>query len=175
MITEERQRMLLELKRLIKNGTFDFNTGDGYYEEDWQYFTVHDNNNLELVEVEYHWEWSWRGIHEVWGRGESGEGRETLGNILDFVLNRKFGNSAVEDKWQEVIKYLRHTDDYGIQDAIPTETNEWDEEDTDRDYDDFDYETEYEDYTDEDKQESDDLVAKNEAAAIIKDIEETLS
>lgn len=174
MISEERQRMLLELKRLIKNGEFDFNAGDGWYEEDWQYFKVHDNDDLELVEIEYHWEWSWRGIYEVWGRGESGEGRETLGNVLDFVLNRKFGNTAVEDKWQEVVAYLRNTDDYGIQEAIPTETESWDEEDDDRSCDDFDYETEYEDCNDEEEQESDDELASNEAAAIIRDIEETL-
>lgn len=169
-MTEERQQMLLELKKLIENGDFNFSGGDDWYEEDWQYFSIHENDDLELVEVEYHWEYSWRGIYEVWGRGESGEGRETLGNILDFVLNRKFGNTAVEDKWQEVIQYLRNTGDYGIQDAIPTETNQWDEED----YYDFDYETEYKDYVDEEEQESDDLKAEEEIAAIIRDIEDTL-
>lgn len=174
MVTEGRQRMLLELRRLIKNGKFDFNAGDGWYEEDYQYFLVHDNNNLELVEIEYHWEWSSRGMYDVWGRGESGEGRETLGNVLDFVLNRKFGNTTVEDKWQEVIKYLRNTDDYGIQDAITTEVDSWGDDHDDSGYDDFDYENEYEDCMDEEEQEYDYVEAEDEAAAIIKGIEETL-
>lgn len=128
-MAEERQKMLQTLKKLIKSGDFDYEFGDQYYDEDFEVYTVDDNPNLEEAIVTYRFENSWRGIYEVWGRGESGEGNETLGTILDFILNRKFGNKAVEAQWQEVVKYLEDTSKYKLSDAIATESYSWDEDD----------------------------------------------
>lgn len=128
-MVEERQKMLQTLKKLIKSGDFDYEFGDQYYDEDFEVYTVDENPNLEEAIVTYRFENSWRGIYEVWGRGESGEGKETLGTILDFILNRKFGNKAVETQWQEVVKFLKDTSKYRLSDAIETENYSWDEDD----------------------------------------------
>lgn len=127
-MTKERQQMLQTLKNLIKAGKFNYEFGDMYYDEDFEVYTVDDNPNIEEAIVTYRFENSCRGIYEIWGRGEAGEGTETLGTVLDFILNRKFGNKVVESQWKEVIKYLEDTSKYTISDAIATEGFSWDED-----------------------------------------------
>lgn len=127
-MTKERQQMLQTLKNLIKAGKFNYDFGDKYYDEEFEVYTVDDNQNIEEAIVTYRFENSWRGIYDIWGRGEAGEGTETLGTVLDFILNRKFGNKAVESQWKEVVKYLEDTSKYTISDAIDTEDFSWDED-----------------------------------------------
>ena len=64
-MAEARQQMLQTLKQLIKDGEFNYDFGDMYYEEEFEMYTVDDNQNLEEAMVTYRFESSWRGIYYV--------------------------------------------------------------------------------------------------------------
>lgn len=44
--------------------------------------------------------------------GEKGEGETTLGILLDFILNRKFGNKEAEISFEQLKKYFKEDESY---------------------------------------------------------------
>lgn len=119
-MTKDRDKVLLLLKNTIVNGDFDYNYGDQWYSEDMAIYLVDDNPVLEdsIVTFEYsggardwHGDDSW----DYW----SEKGDTTLGELLDFLLNRKFGNDGMKDKHEDIIKFLK-SDDYELSEGIKT-------------------------------------------------------
>lgn len=121
---KDRDKVLLLLKNKIVNGDFDYNYGDPWYEENATIYEVDDNPVLEdaIVTFEY------RGGARDWQGDDSWdywieEGDTALGELLDFLLNRKFGNDGMKDKHEDIIEFLKY-DYYELSEGIKTHDKE---------------------------------------------------
>lgn len=119
-MTEDRDKMLLLLKNKIVNGDFNYDYGDTWYTEDMNIYKVDDNPVLEDVIVSYEYsggsrDWQGDDHWDYWGE----EGEITLGELLEFLLNRKFGNNGMKEKHEDIIKFLK-SGDYNLSEGIDT-------------------------------------------------------
>lgn len=107
-MTEDRDKMLLLLKNKIVSGDFNYDYGDDWYTEDMTIYKIDDNPVLEDITVTFKYSGgsrNWQGDDhwDYWGS----EGEIALGDLLDFLLNRKFGNSGMKAKHEDIIKFLK--------------------------------------------------------------------
>lgn len=119
-MTEERDKMLLLLKNKIVNGDFNYDYGDEWYTEDATFYKIDDNPVLEDAIVVYEYSGgsrNWQG-DDHWDYWDE-KGDATLGELLDFLLNRKFGNDGMKEKHEDIIKFLK-MGDYNLSAGIDT-------------------------------------------------------
>lgn len=126
-MTEDRDKMLLLLKNKIVSGDFNYDYGDDWYTEDMTIYEIDDNPVLEDITVTFKYSGGsrdWRGDDhwDYWGS----EGEIALGDLLDFLLNRKFGNSNMEKQYKDKLNYILE-DSYTIDDGM-TITDEYGED-----------------------------------------------
>jgi len=108
-----REKNLKLLKKFINKGRLNWDYGDEWYSEDFGAYYVEDNANLESSKVTFRYEISYRDYmgDDHW-EGENGEGETTLGILLDFILNRKFGNKEAEISFEQLKKYFKEDNLY---------------------------------------------------------------
>lgn len=99
-----REANIKKLHDLIKEGEFNWEYGDEWYTEDWVCYGLgKEADNLEDTLVQYSFSESsrnWQG-DDLW-YGEHGDGEATLGTVMDFIMNRKFGNKDAELSFKEI-------------------------------------------------------------------------
>lgn len=112
-VAMSREKNLKLLKKFINKGRLSWDYGDEWYSEDFGDYYVEDNTNLESSKVTFRYEISYRDYmgDDSWD-GEKGEGETTLGILLDFILNRKFGNKEVEISFEQLKKYFKEDESY---------------------------------------------------------------
>ena len=99
-----REANIKKLHALIQEGEFNWEYGDEWYTEHWVCYSLgKEAKNLEDTLVQYSFSESsrnWQG-DDLW-YGEQGDGEATLGTVMDFIMNRKFGNKDAELSFKEI-------------------------------------------------------------------------
>ena len=119
-MTEDRDKMLLLLKDKIVKGDFNYDYGDDWYTEDMTFYNIDDNPVLKDAIVTYEYsggarDWLGDDHWDYWDEN----GDATLGELLDFLLNRKFGNNGMKEKHEDIIKFLK-SGAYNLSEGIDT-------------------------------------------------------
>jgi len=119
-MTEDRDKMLLLLKNKIVNGDFNYDYSDTWYEESATFYNIDDNPVLKDAVVTYTYRGGARGWQgddqwDYWGE----EGKIALGELLDFLLNRKFGNNGMKEKHEDIVEFLK-SGAYDLSEGIDT-------------------------------------------------------
>ena len=128
-MTEDRDKMLLLLKNKIVNGDFNYDYGDEWYTEDATFYKIDNNPTLEDAIVTYEYSGGsrdWQG-DDHWDYWDE-KGDTTLGELLDFLLNRKFGNDDMKAKHEDIVKFIK-SEEYELSQSMYThDTGSWDYE-----------------------------------------------
>ncbi len=119
-MTEDRDKMLLSLKNKIIEGDFNYDHSDGWDEESATFYSIDDNPSLKDAMVNYKYHSAvrnWQGDNrwDYWIR----EGKIALGELLEFLLSRKFGHNLMKEKHEDIIKFLK-TGTYDLSSDIET-------------------------------------------------------
>lgn len=126
-MTEDRDKMLLLLKDKIVKGDFNYDYSDTWYEESATFYNIDDNPVLKDAVVTYKYSGgsrNWQG-DDLWHYWEE-EGKIALGKLLDFLLNRKFGNNSMKEKHEDIVEFLK-SGAYDLSEGIDTieDTDDW--------------------------------------------------
>lgn len=126
-MTEDRDKMLLLLKDKIIKGDFNYDYSDWWYEEGATFYNIDDNPVLKDAVVTYEYsggarDWQGDDQWDYWGE----EGKIELGELLDFLLNRKFGNNGMKEKHEDIVEFLK-SGAYNLSEDIDTidDTEDW--------------------------------------------------
>lgn len=93
---------LNKLKSIIKSGDLDWDYGDQWYGGMFAVFSLKEQDNIEDSLVTYFFEESSRDYHDESWTGWQEQGEAKLGEILDFIENRKFGNKDAEISFNSI-------------------------------------------------------------------------
>lgn len=126
-MTEDRDKMLLLLKNKIVSGDFNYDYSDDWYTEDMTFYNIDDNPVLKDAIVTYEYsggarDWLGDDQWDYWGE----EGKISLGELLDFLLNRKFSNNGMKEKHEDIVEFLK-SGAYNLSEGIDTieDTDDW--------------------------------------------------
>ena len=119
-MTEDKDKTLLLLKDKIVKGDFNYDYSDTWYEESATFYNIDDNPVLKDAVVTYEYsggsrDWLGDDQWDYWGE----EGKIALGELLNFLLNRKFGNNGMKEKHEDIIEFLK-SGAYDLSEGIDT-------------------------------------------------------